>query len=284
MGTIEEPSFTHNGEVALKIAIAAEGSDLGANVARRFGTCQYLVFVDLETMAFEILPNPGGSGQRGSGAQAVVLAISKEVDTVLTGYCSPTARRHLSANGIEVLTGIGGTVAEVLEKYKRGDLKKHVGVERKPELRGVWLDKTALVHALRSSANQFTNLLPILVGVVLLIGVFNAFVSRGLLSSIFSGEMALDTLWGACFGSVLTGNPINSYVIGGELLEHGISLFAVTALIISWVTVGLVQLPAEIAALGRRFALVRNGASFVLSIVIAILTVVVLNLVKGWFS
>lgn len=171
-----------------------------------------------------------------------------------------------------------------MDKYKKGDLKKHAGVERRPELSGAWLDNGALVHALRSSANQFTNLLPILVGIVLLIGVFNAFVSGELLSSIFSGEMAWDTLWGACFGSILTGNPINSYVIGGELLEHGISLFAVTAVIISWVTVGLVQLPAEIAALGRRFALVRNGASFVLSIVIAILTVVVLNLVKGWFS
>ena len=268
----------------MKIAISAEGSDLGNKVASRFGTCQYLVVVDLETMALEILPNPGGSGQRGSGVQAVVLSISKEVDTVLTGYCSPTAKRHLSANGIEVLTGISGTVAEALEKYKKGALKKHAGVECKPESRGAWRDNGALVHALRSSASQFINLLPILVGVVLLIGVFNAFVSRALLSSIFSGEMALDTLWGACFGSVLTGNPINSYVIGGELLEHGISLFAVTALIISWVTVGLVQLPAEIAALGRRFALVRNGASFVLSIVIAILTVVVLNLVKGWFS
>ncbi len=89
----------------------------------------------------------------------------------------------------------------------------------------------------------------------------------------------LDTLWGACFGSILAGNPINSYVIGGELLKYGISLFAVTALIITWVTVGLVQLPAEIAALGRRFALLRNALSFVLSIPIAILTVMILNLV-----
>jgi hypothetical protein len=108
-------------------------------------------------------------------------------------------------------------------------------------------------------------------------------VSRGLLSSTFSGEIVLDTLWGACFGSILAGNPINSYVIGGELLEHGTSLFAVTSLIVSWVTVGFVQLPAEIKALGRRFALVRIAASFVLSIVIAILTVLVLNLVKGSF-
>ena len=105
--------------------------------------------------------------------------------------------------------------------------------------------------------------------------------SKELISSIFSGNTALDSLWGACLGSILAGNPINSYIIGGELLEYGVSLFAVTALIIAWVTVGLVQLPAEIAALGRRFALTRNAISFILSIAIAIITVVVLNLIKG---
>jgi uncharacterized membrane protein YraQ (UPF0718 family) len=184
---------------------------------------------------------------------------------------------------MELLTGIGGKMADNLAKYEKGDREKRAEVKRKHGLRQSWLDHGALVHALRRSAKQFTSLLPMLVGVVLLIGVFNAFVSRGLLSSIFSGEIVLDTLWGACFGSILAGNPINSYVIGGELLEHGTSLFAVTSLIVSWVTVGLVQLPAEIKALGRRFALVRIGASFVLSIVIAILTVLVLQVVKGAF-
>jgi len=118
-------------------------------------------------------------------------------------------------------------------------------------------------------------------GVVLLIGLFNAFVSRDLLASVFSGNPLLDTFWAACFGSFLAGNPLNSYVIGGELLRYGGSLYAVTALIIAWVTVGLVQLPAEIAALGRRFALVRNAASFLLAIAIAIFTVVVVNLIRG---
>jgi predicted Fe-Mo cluster-binding NifX family protein len=264
---------------ALRIAISAEGPDLQAKVGDRFGLSQYLVIVDSETMAFEAVPNPGASGQRGTGIQAVVLAISKNVNTVLTGSMSPTAKRHLSANGIEVLTGLCGTVAEVVEKYKKGDLQKHGGVGRKPEARGAEIDKVALVHALRSSANQFAHLLPILVGVVLLIGIFKAIVSKDLVSSIFSGNTAWDTLWGACFGSIVAGNPINSYVIGGELLEYGVSLFAVTALIIAWVTVGLVQLPAEMAALGRRFALVRNAVSFALAIAIAIFTVVVLNFV-----
>jgi len=112
-------------------------------------------------------------------------------------------------------------------------------------------------------------------------GLFNTFISKDLLASVFSGNSALDTIRGACFGSILAGNPINSYVIGNGLLGHGVSLFAVTASIIAWVTVGLIQLPAEIAAPGRRFAFLRNTLCFILSIPIAILTVLILNLTTG---
>jgi len=118
------------------------------------------------------------------------------------------------------------------------------------------------------------NLLPILVGVVLLVGIFNAFLSKEFLSSIFSGNALLDTLLGAGFGSILSSNPVNSYIIGGQLLKQGVSLYAVTAIISAWVTIGLVQLPAEMAALGKKFALVRNALSFALCMVISILTVV----------
>ncbi len=65
------------------------------------------------------------------------------------------------------------------------------------------------------------------------------------------------------------------------MLVYGVSLFAVTAFITSWVTVGLVQLPAEIAALGKKFALVRNVLSFITSIAIAILAVGTYNLIVG---
>jgi uncharacterized membrane protein YraQ (UPF0718 family) len=183
------------------------------------------------------------------------------------------------ANGIEVLTGLSGTVREVLEKYKRGNLLKPGEGEANRRSRESKVDGVTFVQAVKSSASQSSTLLPVVVGVILLIGLFNTFVSKEFLIAIFSGNPGLDTLWGACFGSILAGNPINSYVIGGELLRHGVSLFAVTALIITWVTVGLVQLPAEIAALGRRFALLRNTICFILSIPIAILTVVILNLV-----
>jgi len=263
----------------VRIAISADGTDLEARVAHKLGTSHYLVIVDLDTNSFEAVPNPSGPGQRGAGMQIIVLAVSKDVKAVLTGYCSPATCSHFAANSIEILTGISGTVGEVVEKYKKDKLKKPAQANTESNSREGRINKGTLVHAARSSAKQFATMLPVMVGVVLLIGLLNTLVSKEYLASIFPGSLPLDTLWGACFGSILAGNPINSYVIGGELLKGGISLYAVTALIITWVTVGLVQLPAEIAALGRRFALLRTALSFALSIPIAILTVVFLDLV-----
>ena len=59
---------------------------------------------------------------------------------------------------------------------------------------------------------------------------------------------------------------------------EGISLYAVTAFIVAWVTVGMIQLPAEAAILGKRFAILRNFLSFLLSIAVAITAVITLRL------
>ena len=263
----------------MKIAISSEGTDLSAQVGHRFGGSPYLIIVDLGTGNFEAVPNPGSLNQHGAGVQTIVLIISKGVKVALTGYCSPVARKHLEANGIAIFTGVSGTIEEVLVSYKKGEIRttEAATIDHEPEKRVV--DKARLIHAMKRSGNQFTSMLPIFLGVVLLIGLLNTFVSRNFLAALFSGNPVLDTLLGAFFGSILAGNAINSYIIGGELLQYGVSLFTVTALIITWVTVGLVQLPVEIAALGRRFALLRNGICFILSIPIAIITVFIVNLV-----
>jgi len=260
----------------LKIAVSAEGPDLEALVGQRFGISPYLVIVDPQTMDVEAVSNPGAAGQRAAGLQAVVLAISKKVDAVMTGYCSPTAMKYLSDHGIEVITGVKGTVAEAVVQYCKQDHSTPMRSKDNPQR-----TKVSLINALINSGKQLANLLPIFVGVILLIGLFNSFISKELLTSIFSGNTLPDILWGAGFGSILAGNPINSYVIGGELIEHGVSLFAVTAFIIAWVTVGLVQLPAEMAALGKKFALTRNVLCFVLSMAISIFTVLTYNFILG---
>jgi len=265
----------------VKIAISAERTELASNVAHRFGLSPYLLVVDTKTMDFKALANPGAISQPGAGVQAVILAVTEGVEVVLTGYCSPAIYNQLVSNGIKVITNVSGTVEEVIEKYKVGGFGRGLAVKEGKEQATKYINKDTLGRALRSSAKQFANILPILIGVVLCIGLFNTFISKEAVASVFSGNAMSDTLWGACFGSILAGNPINSYVIGAALLNHGISLFAVTALIITWVTVGLVQLPAEIASLGLRFALLRNALCLILSIPVAILTVMILNFIIG---
>ncbi len=91
--------------------------------------------------------------------------------------------------------------------------------------------------------------------------------------TFFSGSAILDSFWGACIGSILTGNPINSYVIGKNLLDIGVGLSGVTALLLTWVSVGLIQLPVESKALGIRFALVRNIAGFIVAVIMSFVVV-----------
>jgi predicted Fe-Mo cluster-binding NifX family protein len=54
--------------------------------------------------------------------QASRLMLDNGIEAVITGHCGPNAFRALDAAGIQVVTGANGTVYEVLEKFKNGDL------------------------------------------------------------------------------------------------------------------------------------------------------------------
>lgn len=260
----------------MKIAIPAEGADLDAKVGDRLGHASHLLVVDPSSSTFEAFRTPRDSGN-GSGMQMVALVIAKKCDVLLVKWCSPTADKYLSAYGVRIVTGMGGTVAEVLEEFERENPDRRI--EETEDLPTIaWkIDREAAAQAFRSGSRQIKTLLPLTIGVIFLAGLFSAFLSEGSLSSLFSGSLCWDSFWGASLGSVFTGNPISSYIIGEKLLELGVSLGAVTAFICSWVSVGLMQLPAEIAALGWKFAVVRNLSCFVLSMAISFAMTLILK-------
>jgi len=132
-----------------------------------------------------------------------------------------------------------------------------------------------LKSALTKSARTMSNSLPVLAGVVLLVGLTHTLIPKFF---YFSKNAVLDSIIGSGLGSVLAGNPLTSYVLGGELVKQGVSLVAVTSFLVAWITVGLVQLPAEAIMLGKKFAILRNIFSFVFSIIVAIITVFILEL------
>ena len=140
------------------------------------------------------------------------------------------------------------------------------------------MDTLKAKNSLLKAGKGIFNILPLLVGVVLLTSFLSIAVPKSFYVAILGKNWLWDSLVGDVIGSISAGNPITSYVLGGELLSKGVSLIAVTAFLVAWVTVGVVQLPVEAKALGKKFAVTRNFLSFVLVLVVASVTVGLLNL------
>jgi uncharacterized membrane protein YraQ (UPF0718 family) len=136
-----------------------------------------------------------------------------------------------------------------------------------------------LTRSLKKTAWTFANLLPIVIGMLLLTSLAITLFPQRISAGLFGISDTLDALIGAAVGSIAAGRPLASYLLGGELLKSGVSLIAVTAFIVSWVTVGVVQLPAEVLMLGARFAIYRNVICFFSAIAIAFLCVYTLRLI-----
>jgi hypothetical protein len=139
--------------------------------------------------------------------------------------------------------------------------------------------KPPFFRVLQKSALSFAAMAPMIAAVVGLVGLFQILVTPQMLAALFRGNVITDTLTGTLAGAAAVGTPIISYLLGGELLGQGISLFAVTAFILSWVSLGLIQLPAEVEAFGGRFTLYRNLLAFAFTIIVAVLTPLTLLLI-----
>lgn len=257
----------------MKIAVPADGPNLSARVQGRLGTTPYLLVVDPYDMSFETLEGPPPSLGPGAGVHALSIVLGKGATVILVGYISPNISRPLQKNGIEVITSVSGSVREAVTKYTRGEFASSENAGRKPGLKSFAQPSSRWAEALRKTAKQYRALFPVLAGVMLLTGLFKAFIPKDLLLGLFSGSLIQDTFTGAFVGSLLSGNPINSYVIGETLLDMGLDLFGVTAMMLTWVTVWLVQMPVEISIFGARFTLVRNGVAFLVAIPASILIV-----------
>ncbi len=106
----------------MKIAVSSNGENLDAQVDPRFGRCQFFVVVNPDDMSFEVLNNESAAQAGGAGIQTAQFLASQGVATVLTGNCGPNAVQTLAAAGIELFTGQAGTIREVIERFKTGNL------------------------------------------------------------------------------------------------------------------------------------------------------------------
>ena len=253
----------------MKIAIPSTTSDMNGEVEQKLGTAAYLLVVETDDMSFEVMAGPPLSAGPGAGVQIISQVVDMGARVILVGQVAPHIVKTLGKRGINVITRVSGPLNEAVSAYLQSDEFLSVS-ECNEVIIGQATIKDEWTDPLLKGLRQFYTLLPRLVGVILLLSLFRGFVPEQTLLSLFSGTALYDSFWGASLGSIMAGNPVNSYVIGNSLLEAGVGSTGVMALMLAWVSVGVIQIPAESAALGLRFALVRNAAGFVVVVFVSL--------------
>jgi len=91
----------------------------------RFGRCPFFVIVDTDSMSDKSIANPNVNATSGAGIQAAQQIAREGAAALITGNVGPNAMQTLSAANIDVYQYQGaGSVREMVEKFKRGELTK----------------------------------------------------------------------------------------------------------------------------------------------------------------
>jgi len=137
-----------------------------------------------------------------------------------------------------------------------------------------------LKEASKNTLGSLVVVIPMLIAIIGLVGLFETLITPEMLHSLFSGSTVKDMIIGTFAGGVSVGQPFLSYIIGGELLQEGVSLYAVTAFILSFVTLGVVQLPLEYSLFGARFTIMRNLLSLIFAFLVSFATIEVMGILQ----
>ncbi len=114
----------------MKIAVASEKNSLEAPMDPRFGRAQGFIIYNVETGDFVYKGNSQNlNAAQGAGIQSAKNVIDAGAGVLLSGHVGPKAFRALTSAGVEVFTGVSGTVSDAIEKYKSGDLTPAAGAD-----------------------------------------------------------------------------------------------------------------------------------------------------------
>lgn len=228
----------------MKIGITTEVPDLTSMVESRFGISKYLLIWDSETRSLEAVRNEEDISGGQHGIQMVILAISKKVEIVITGYLSPNAEKYLTQNGIRVLSGFRGTALTAIEAALADDVSRQVlkkdGTNQKA--------KIEIVPALRQSLRQFWGLVPVMV-------CLNLFIHPGSIVKFVGEKSGLRGALLAAAAGVVSMGPIYAwYPFLKEVRSKGAG-YEPIAVFLNSRTVKPVLLPVMISYFGWVFTL-----------------------------
>ncbi len=131
-------------------------------------------------------------------------------------------------------------------------------------------DKEKAKKSLLIAGKSFIRILPMMFIIIIVIGLLLGFVPPEEISKFIGNQSGIvGVLLVGVVGAIMHIPALLSFPLAASLLEGGASVTAVAAFITTLTMIGVVTLPLEIKELGKKMALLRNGISFVIAIIIA---------------
>lgn len=125
-------------------------------------------------------------------------------------------------------------------------------------------------ESIRIARKMFFTTFTEVIGIMALVGLVLALLPPEQIRRFLGGESELlSTVYGALIGTITIMPAFIAFPLAKSLVSQGAYLITIAAFLTTLTMVGFATFPLEVRHFGRRFALIRNGLSFVLALVIA---------------
>ena len=135
--------------------------------------------------------------------------------------------------------------------------------------------------ALLKAWNSLKNILPMLLGIILFVGLMLSILDANLISKIIGSQSGFyGVMLASAVGSITLIPGFIAFPTAALLLNGGAGYIQIAAFVQTLMMVGIVTLPMEIKYFNKKVAILRNILSFVLSIGVAYLIGLILRILN----
>ena len=103
-----------------KICLTATDKGMDSDIDPRFGRAPYFLILDPSAQQIEAVRNPYLEDAQGAGIGSAQMLVDKGVRIVLTGQVGPKADQVLQAAGVQIISGVSGTIREAIQNFALG--------------------------------------------------------------------------------------------------------------------------------------------------------------------
>jgi uncharacterized membrane protein YraQ (UPF0718 family) len=133
-------------------------------------------------------------------------------------------------------------------------------------------DRVKTGQTLAVAGKSFVRILPTVFIIIVIIGLLMAFAPPEAISRFIGEQAGLGGLLAiSALGAVLYIPAIIAFPLAASLLQSGAAVASGAAFITTLTMIGVVTLPLEIKEMGKKMAFLRNGISFIMAVIIALI-------------